>query len=691
MKHKYLISIVTLLFFVLLSFEAISQEKSIESLKKWELKEYAKNAEETFNYAMALKYYQELYSRNTKNSAYKFQTAFFYYKTRDFNSSKKLFNELYEEKGYKYKEALFYTAEINKIQGNYSEAEVKFNEFIDIYNNKNDLRLKFFAIQAVEGIKLTVDSNFKKDVYIIHLNTTINHPHLESSPIIINDSAFVYSSYNIDSIEFVNISAKSCPVSSFYLAKIINNSWTGGLPPPEPYYNIPNYCTANGAFSPDKTRFYFTMKSVNEMGVPISNLYVTEKINADWSEPFKIENKVNIPFYNSTQPSVGKTYDPNLEVIYFVSDRPNGWGGKDIWFSVYNKIHKTYSEPINAGGYINTVGDEMTPFYDNINKIMYFSSNGLPSFGGFDVFKSIGDITNWTPAQNIGSPINSSFDDFYYSKFSNQEKGFFISNRPEALDWGSENCCFDIFMFDINEPEKINITGQLEVPLVSLNHEIDSIFETNQFDEKQQFDKYISNAIVNLNIKNNLDSTYFTLFTDTTDNKGVFSFNVERGNDYQININATGYLFSSCEFSTKNQIDSLNLENIRVEPEVEQNIILQNILFEFNSAELTQDSKNYIDSVIVPVLEKYDDIIVEIGAHTDYKGTFEYNMELSQQRAQSVVNHIVAAGISEKRIIAKGYGETKHLVPERFSNGDDNPEARKLNRRVEFKIIGFVN
>ena len=684
----------TVLFFTIIlsfSFQSFSQDKEPYQMKTWELKQYIKNAELTNNNIVALNLYNQLFERKPKNLKIKFKVAYFSYKTRDFQRAKSLFYEIYIQKKYKYQEALYFYADICRTLGEYDEAEEKFNEFIELSNNQTNLNHKYLSLIAIEGLKYNQDSSYNNNIYVHHLNSTINHQHLESSPIIISDSEFIYSSFNIDSLKIVSKYDKNYPNSNFYLAKKTNNIWNGGIKPPNPFFNLPLQSTANGAFSEDKTRFYFTINELNSRGIPTSKLYFSELLNGKWSKPILINNKVNLAFYNSTQPTVGNSFSKNQEVIYFVSDRPGGWGGKDIWFTVYDKIFKTFSKPENAGGYINTVGDEMTPFYDNKNKTMYFSSNGLPGFGGFDVFKTIGEVTNWIPAKNIGLPINSSFDEFYYSKFTQAEKGFFISNRTEALDWGTENCCFDIFQFDNSKPEKLEITGQLEVPLITINNKIDSIINTKQRTKKEQFEKYVNNAIVNLDIKNAKDSTYFTLFSDTTDQNGNFNFTIEKEQDYALTIDAQGYIFSSCEFSTRSiKQDSLKMNCLNIEPEVNQNIVLDNILFEFNSATLTQDSKDYLDSVIVPIMQKYDNIIVEIGAHTDYKGSYDYNMKLSQQRAQSVVDHLISRNIDKSRLVAKGYGETKHLVPERNPDGSDNPEARKLNRRVEFQIIGLT-
>ena len=688
MKNKSLHKLTIILILLLFSNILIAQNKEPFQMKNWELKQYAKDAKMKKRNVIALKYYNELYERKPNNPKYQYNVAFYSFQTQNYTRANEIFLDIYIQKKYKYLEALFYYAETCRILGENAKAKKNYEEFITITKNKH-LKLRYFASNAIASINLIQDSSLLKNVQIHHLNTTINHPHLESSPIIINDSVFIYSSNNLDTIKIVE-NTYTQNTSKFYAAYKTDDKWTGSQAPPKPFFRIPEHCTANGAYSPDKTRFYFTVREESKRGYHVSRIFVTELIDDEWTEPEKLQNKINIPFYNSTQPTVGQTFDNNLEVIYFVSDRKGGLGGNDIWFTVYNKIHKTYTKPANAGGYINTPGDEITPFYDNKNKTMYFSSNGLPGFGGFDIFKTIGAISNWIPAQNIGTPINSSFNDIYFSKFQNKNKGFFISNRTEALDWGQENCCFDIFLFDSKNIDKIEITGQLIVPVVTINNEIEKIIN-NQEIIPDTTSIYLSNTIVSLNIQDT-DSSYFSLFKDTTDQTGRFHFNVEKEQDFTMTINASGYSFSSCDFSTRAvNKDTLNISCLKAEPEAEKNIILKNILFEFNSSELTENSQKYIDSVIVPIMKYYQNIIVEIGAHTDYKGSADYNLELSQNRAESVVNYLTSVGINSNRLVAKGYGETKHLVPERNPDGSDNADARHLNRRVEFKIIGLTD
>ncbi len=684
----------SIIFFILFIFSSqiLLLSQNISKYTNWQLKQYAVDAEAKHNFVIAKNFYSLLQKRQNNDLNITFKLAELQLKTRDYIKAKNNFLKIYKSKNKNYKQAWYYYCLILKMQGKYNKAKKNFIKLFKDCDNKKDLKLKYLCKLQLKGIELSEEKP-DSNIFIHHLDRTINTPHLETSPIIINDTAFVYASYKIDSIEIVSSDTNAIrPLTHFYLATKQNGKWTGNKKPPLPFFNFREKSTANGAFSLDHQRFYFTVREFNAQGILISHLYYTKYKNAKWSKPQKIGNNINSDYFDSTQPTVGYSFNPNQEIIYFISNRPGGWGGYDIWFTIYDKIYDQFSEAINAGGYINTFADEKTPFYDNKNKKMYFSSNGYPSFGGFDIFYSLGEITNWTEAQNLGKPINSSFDDFYFCQLPNKITGLFISNRNKALNWGNKNCCFDIFLFNQSSNKNIKISGNLYTSNISISEYLKKDLLNDSISEKTKFEKFINNAVVSLQVKNKIDSTYFTLFKDTTDTNGNFNFFVSPNQDYNIAINANGYLFNNYSFSvSKNATNSINLGKIKTERIAQNNIILRNILFNFNSSQLTDSSKLYLDTVVIPVLKKYNNIVIEIGAHTDSKGSNEYNLKLSQKRAESVVKYLSAHGIAFDRLKAVGYGETKPLVPEKNADGTDNPEARSLNRRVEFKIIGIKN
>ncbi len=650
---------------MLLTHYAIAQELKISELKNWQLKGYAKSAERLGDHYSAIDYYQEYVKREPNDMSYSLKLAQAYYESKNYKSAKILYQKIYKVDHEKYFTALFNYAEILKTELNYDSAYNCFLEFRNIVTDRKERTLYSYLVNVeIESCDFALkNSKQKNNLALLHLNNSINKVNLESAPLIFNDSTMIYSSLRIDSIPIISSNEETnIPVNKFYTAKLQNNIWQGEFVAPEPFYNFDNENTANGVFSLDKQRFYFTKARRNWKNKIIGNLYVSHKKRGVWQKPTKLDKRINLNKYTSTQPAVSLCYDKNYEVIYFISDRPNGWGGMDIWYTVFDKSSGTYKKPINAGGYVNTPGDEVTPFYDNQNQTLYFSSNGLPGYGGYDIFKSKGWLVNWSPAENAGLPLNSSFDDIYYCKFKEEEKGFIVSNRDGALSLKNPNCCFDIFEFSIATSLNLKETQHLA-----------DVENTNKKGALND-----SLTIVEI-IKQSIDSSLVLL--EMNRNETVNSENCIHNGTSLVIKNSDGH---------SNELTNV-LDTFYFEKSKNQSFIFGNIYFEFNQSELTKESKKMIDSTLLKIMKDYPGIVVEIGAHTDHIGSGEYNLELSQKRAESVVKYLVNNGVEKERLVPVGYGENDPIVSSVDSNGKDIPEAREKNRRIEFKLLGFLS
>ncbi len=236
-----------------------------------------------------------------------------------------------------------------------------------------------------------------------------------------------------------------------------------------------------------------------------------------WSEPVMLDEKINNPKYTSTMPSVGTESQKGNDVLYFVSNNPKKGKGKfDIWYTVYYKNKKTYSAPRNAGSKINTKGNELSPYYDNETHSLYFSSDGLPGIGGFDVFRAVGDLNKYSPSENMGLPINSSVDDIYYSESKNRGEGFIISNRIGGNFLKNETCCDDIYSFKRIEYIKLALEG---------------IVKEKQ-ESAKSITKLIDSANIAMYIKDNKNSENILIKNLTSDIFGGFSTKLETNYEY---------------------------------------------------------------------------------------------------------------------------------------------------------------
>lgn len=685
--------------------------------KAGRLKRMAKSADKIGDIYTATDYYEAYIQLKPKDYKSVYRLAELYRISRDYKKAEQLYKVIYD--GPESKEfplSLYYYASMLKMNGNYREAIPLYIKFGKEYKgNADDKYYRNLSKAEVNGCELaqsyidTVWNKAKNKIIVTHLDTTINKANIEFSPISINENSFIYASLKKDSVPFyfANDTSKR-PVRKFYVAQKVKNEWRGGLPYSGPFNNE-NFDVGNGAISPDGNKFYFTYCIKNWKNKPVCTLYVCNKdSDGFWGTAEMLPKPINIKKFTSTMPAVGTDSRTKQEILYFVSDRPDGVGGYDIWFSVYNKKKKEWGEVKNAGKLINTPGDEVTPFYDMNTRTLYFSSEKLPGFGGLDVYKTIGEQKNWTRPENIGFPVNSSVDDLYFSLSKTKGEGFFASNRTGGIALRNENCCDDLYTFQAPDLIKIVAKGTLFAVKDSSLFQMLTKTETSEFVnvDKAKIDtqavSLLNGKLVSLFlVKENTKDSVFINNTITTA-KGEYFFNLEQGEKYIIRIENYGYDNKRLDVSTLNitKSDTIKLDAIYMKVMADntgkiikekQAIVLKNITYEFGKSDLAEVSKKYLDETIYATMVKMPKIIVEISSHTDSVSTDAFNLKLSQKRADNVVKYLISKGIPKERLIAKGYGESQPIAHNTNPDGTDNPEGREKNRRTEFKIMGSTD
>lgn len=683
---------ITVLIFVLAGHLASAQITNVNDLTPFQLKQFAKNAVRAGDVFTAIFFYEEYREVHPNNSKVNYDLAELHRHVRNYEQARDLYGRVVKSAPGKYPQARFYYAQMLKSTGNYDEAIRQFNDFKKDYKKAKDYRefskLIRNEIEGCDSAKIIINNPL--DINIDNLNKTINSPHIELSPIPVDDNSFIYASLRVDSlVYFTNENVDtSLPVRQFYVAHKEGMDWIGdGLMPGK--INIPGVETGNGVISRDGKRFYFTRCVKNWQGKVICSIYRSTKKGNSWSEPEKLPPVINDPNYTSTQPALGRTAQSDREIIFFVSDRPEGKGGLDIWYSIWNDERDAYSRPRNLGSKINTPGDEMTPFYDLSTRTLYFSSTGLPGIGGLDVFSAFGERTDWTEVNNFGYPINSSYDDLYFTISKSGGDGFFVSNRPDSLN--PQTCCDDIFYYSRNDFVRIVVTGRIYP------------FEKDRFGRKRNlaaFDfmnpdasiKPLADAKVVLTKQDKSTDDYVFIDRYKTGEDGRFYFNLQPNQEYEFKMDGFQYFDEKNYLSTEgfNFSDTIELPPIWVNVLTDKPIVLENIYYDFNSAELSQRAKNVLDTTLLVLLKEAPEFIVEIGSHTDSIGEAQYNLELSQERANNVVGYLISKGIPAERLIAKGYGALKPKAPNFLPDGSDNPKGREQNRRTEFRVVGTI-
>jgi outer membrane protein OmpA-like peptidoglycan-associated protein len=385
-------------------------------------------------------------------------------------------------------------------------------------------------------------------------------------------------------------------------------------------------------------------------GLGRCDIYFSMIDGKNWSLPKNIGAPVNSEYWES-QPSIsadGKT-------LYFVSNRPGGIGGMDIWITEMDE-NGEWGEPYNAGDVINTPGDETTPFIHFDGKTLYFSSNGRPNLGGYDIYLTrIQDDESWSEPVNLGYPINTHRDEMGLTIESNGIRAYYASTATP----GGEKA---LFYFDLHEavrPEQV------------------SFLKGRVFDSETRRSLIANYELTNLTSGNLVAS-------ELTTDEGEFFVCLPAGFNYGLNISAEGYLFYSENFPFDGEysdfqplVKDIHLRRIKEG----EKLVLYNVLFDINSSDLMRQSEAELSKLLALMLNN-PSVTVEISGHTDDTGSKEYNQSLSEQRALAVVRYLSEHGVDNSRMTHRGYGMTKPVA--------DNiaPEGRRLNRRTEVMITG---
>lgn len=376
------------------------------------------------------------------------------------------------------------------------------------------------------------------------------------------------------------------------------------------------------------------------------SIYISKKSGEnEWSAPVMLGGEINVLGFNSIQPYITK----DGKYMVFSSDRPGGAGKYDLWYAPIRPDGST-GNAVNMGDKVNTKGDDQAPYYNPKTKKLIYSSNGRIGMGGFDFYQTDGDFKTWTEPKNMGYPFNSPKDDLYFTSLDDLDNEGYVSSDRESV------CCLEIFHV---KKETLTVNGQL----------IDCATNLPMADAK----------VV-------LTGQDLPEMTTTTDANGKYSFGISSNRGFHLNATKRLYFAKNIDFKLEQlaAIDTLK-GDLCIDKIPEKPIVLKNILYEFNSAELTETSKENLNYLYTLMVDNQN-IEIELGAHTDNIGKAEYNLDLSNRRAQSCVDYLISKGIDASRMTSKGYGFAVPVAPNQLKDGKDNPEGRALNRRTEFKV-----
>jgi len=399
------------------------------------------------------------------------------------------------------------------------------------------------------------------------------------------------------------------------------------------------------AFHPNGRLMYLTSWTAKGTR-KIFTVNISEGNGATWSAPKELGAEVNINGFNAMQPFVTK----DGRYLIFSSDRPGGLGKYDLWYCTL-RADGSMGQAINMGNTINTKEDEEAPYYNYKTKKLLYSSAGKVGIGGLDFYESEGDFADWTEPRNLGYPFNSSKDDAYFTPLNDADTEGYISSDRESV------CCLEIFHV---KKEFLTVQGTV----------LDC-----------QTDKPLNGAVVTLS-----DSSQELKMTVGMDGKYTFRINSNRA--LKITAEKHDYLkkMLSYNYDELAKADTLVNPKLCLKPfAIGKPVVLKDILYDFNSAELNPGSERQLDQLYTLMTDN-PTMEIELSAHTDNVGTKNYNLTLSDKRAKSCLDYLISKGISAERMKSKGYGFSKPVAPNKFPNGKDNFLGRQQNRRTEFKV-----
>ena len=653
MKRIFYIILSAIMLVTAVQFTSCKSAKMKDADEKYERGEYFAAAETYRKIYNKLKRKEDRYQRG--------EVAFMLGECyRHLNQSARAAASYQNAKRYEWEDSLipFYLAQAQQMEGQYTLAERNYKAYLDTAPNN---KLAKESMRACQQAPKWRDAGSR---YIVKNARIFNSRRADFCPMFLDSKCDIL--YFTSSRDKATGTAKSeitgtknCDV--FFSKKDDKGKWGN----PELVEGDLNTEFDEGitAFTPDgQTMFFAKALRKTDSGTSVE-IYKASRSEAKWTGAAKFEITADtLSAYDD--PAVSK----DGKWLYFSSDMPGGQGGKDIWRVMISDGHGTLE---NLGEQINTTGDERFPYVRD-DSTLYFSSNGHAGFGGLDLFRARLQPSGRWFVENMGSPMNSSADDFGITFEAEGEKGFFSSNRKDARGYDH--------IFSFEKPDlKIWISGYV----------LDK-------DEEP-----VPNAIIRI-VGNDGSNQKAVAKPD-----GTFRFDLQRGVSYVMLAGANGYLNGKQQFTSDIEEADAEYGVDFILAAMTKPQVIENIFYDYNKATLRPESKAALDSM-VQVLNDNPYITIEMGSHTDRVGSDDYNNKLSERRAKSVVDYLIENGVDSARLQYRGYGKTvpkvvtkriARLYPQ-FNEGDtlneafvlalskeDLAAADQINRRTEFQVL----
>jgi outer membrane protein OmpA-like peptidoglycan-associated protein/Tfp pilus assembly protein PilF len=526
--------------------------------------------------------------------------------------------------------------------GNYQKALEYFEKYLTYHETsgsmvelaRNNIERCRFAIHAVANPVPFNPANIGDSI-----NTTLD----EYWPSLSVDERTIVYTVRLPKEPEVGIKGTKWQEDFYTSTRNEDGTWSKGIPVGSPLSTVFNE-GAQSLSSDGKTMYYTICQGDCDL------YFSTINSDGSWGHPLKLHPAINSEKSSEKQPSIS----PDGQMLYFVSNRPGGLGGFDIWVSVKNP-NGVWGNAVNLGQPVNSPGNEQSPFIHFDNKTLYFSSNDHIGMGGQDIFVShLTDSGKWSEPLNLGYPINTCKNEEGLVVNAIGKTAYYSSNY--IPDKGMDIYTFELYP-EIQPIPSSYVTGTIR-----------------DYTTLKPVEAHIS--LIDLQSKRETMNSYSSV-------TGGFMVCLPSDNSYALFAQAPGYLFYSENFNLKGlySFDKPYHLDVLLKPVRQGEVtIMRNVFFETDSYELLPESTVELDRV-VETLSQNPTIKVEIGGHTDNQGAPDYNQKLSERRAKSVVDYLLSKSVSPERVSWKGYGESQPVAP------NSSPEGRAMNRRTELKIL----
>jgi outer membrane protein OmpA-like peptidoglycan-associated protein/tetratricopeptide (TPR) repeat protein len=559
-----------------------------------------------------------------------------------------LYQQCFEKDSSKYASALYWKAVCQRSLGEYNSAEESLDRFFNEVGQGNECYKA--AVEEKETILFIRKQLARPDSVLYHIqkiNTALGDKGI-FAPVAVNNNQYLFTSTVTDSVAF--------NMNPYHNRLFSSELVDGSLQTVQPvsFESIDSSFNQGAAsMSADGKYLYFTQWK-KEGEKTMSSIYVSTKNNNNWSAP-KYLGSVNQQGHSSKQPFCSS----DGKYLFFASDRPGGAGGFDIWFAPI-LADGTTGTPTNAGAGVNSPANEEAPFYQNGSSSLVFASDREPGMGGYDLFTTKGAVGEWKTVENMGYPVNSSRDDVYF--FATENKNL-LDNAIVSSDRGSE-CCLSAYVVTKTPKKKI-----IQGIVVDCSSNLP-----------------LADAQVTMNVAEG------KVLQTTTTADGRYSFGLTDDNQqHQFAVVKEKYSDKTTDVSVETikqenwQTDTLTNAALCLEKKFVlkvENVVT--VYFDFDKSDIKERGSEQLDS-IYQVLSGNPSYTLQISGYTDGKGSAEYNKKLSDKRARSCADYLIAKGINPSRISFESFGACCPVEME-LINGRDNEEGRSKNRRALINI-----